>query len=191
MGFKIKYNAPVTLTVSTICIGLFVADLLLGGLLSKVLALEPTFNLFNTPKMISYVLVHGSFDHLLGNLGLYLLIAPILEEKYGSSVYLGLTILTAIVTAVVNILLFDIYLIGLSGVVFMNIILVSFTNVKSNEIPVTFILIMLLFVGKEVYHSFSEDNISQFAHIFGGVLGSSFGFFLAKGSSGESIDPDL
>ena len=58
----------------------------------------------------------------------------------------------------------------------MLILLVSFTNVKSGEIPITFILVALLFVGKEVWQSLGADNVSQFAHIIGGVCGSIFGY---------------
>ncbi|HJW29514.1 MAG TPA: rhomboid family intramembrane serine protease, partial [Saprospiraceae bacterium] len=63
-----------------------------------------------------------------------------------------------------------------SGIVFMLILLVSFTNSKSGEIPVTFILVALLFIGKEVLASLQNDQISQFAHIIGGMCGSIFGF---------------
>ena len=65
---------------------------------------------------------------------------------------------------------------GASGIVFMFILLVSFTNSKSGEVPITFILIAILFIGKEVMQSLQNDQISQFAHIIGGVLGSFFGF---------------
>ena len=80
-----------------------------------------------------------------------------------------------------NNLLFNTGLLGASGVVFMLILLSSFTNVKSGNIPLTFILIIFLFMGKEVYTAFSQDNISQFAHILGGICGGVFGFKLIKG----------
>ena len=38
------------------------------------------------------------------------------------------------------------------------------------------ILIAILFLGKEVWQSLQADNISQFAHIAGGICGSLFGF---------------
>ncbi len=180
MGYKLKFNAPVVLIITVICAGLFFFDLALVGSLKKMLALPPTFHPAMIHKMLSYAFMHGSYDHLIGNIGLFLLVSPILEEKYGSVTYIVITLVTIILTAIFNILFFDVYLIGLSGVVFMNIILVSFTNVDRGEIPVTFILVLLLFVGKEVYSSFKDDSISQFAHIAGGLLGSFFGFFLAR-----------
>ena len=99
-----------------------------------------------------------------------------IEEKYGSNNLLIMILATALITALLNIFLFNTGLWGASGIVFMFIILVSFTNVREGQIPLTFILVALLFVGKEVMQSLSMDNVSQFAHILGGVCGSFFGF---------------
>jgi membrane associated rhomboid family serine protease len=65
---------------------------------------------------------------------------------------------------------------GASGVVFMMILLSSFTNFSHGEIPLTFILVLILYLGVQLYNSFGSDNISQFAHIIGGLCGSFFGF---------------
>jgi hypothetical protein len=46
---------------------------------------------------------------------------------------------------------------------------------------VTFILVALLFIGKEIIQSLNTDQISQFAHIIGGVCGSFFGFINRPG----------
>jgi len=62
-------------------------------------------------------------------------------------------------------------------VVFMMILLASFTNFSKGEIPLTFILVLILYLGRELFNAFGDDNISQFAHIVGGFIGSLFGFF--------------
>jgi membrane associated rhomboid family serine protease len=61
----------------------------------------------------------------------------------------------------------------------MMILLASFTNFNKGEIPLTFILVLILFLGRELFNSFGDpgNNISQFAHIVGGFIGSLFGFF--------------
>ena len=58
----------------------------------------------------------------------------------------------------------------------MLILLSSFPNVRAGEVPITFILVALLFLGKEIMESLQNDNISQFAHVIGGICGSFFGF---------------
>jgi membrane associated rhomboid family serine protease len=82
-----------------------------------------------------------------------------------------------VVTGTPNLLLFSTSLLGDSGVLFMMILLASFTNINKGEIPLTFILILVLYLGRELFNSFSNSNISEFAHIVGGFCGSLFGFF--------------
>jgi len=190
MSYKLKFNAPIVLIVTSLCVIFFLVDYALKGQLQPWMALAPSWEVSNIPRMFSYVLMHGSFAHLLGNLSIFLLIGPILEEKYGSWMYLAMCVLTAVITAVLNVLFTNTFLIGLSGIVFMNIVLVSFTNVQYREIPVTFILVLLLFVGQEVFRSFEEDNISQFAHILGGLLGSIFGFALLRRAKAKPVEQE-
>lgn len=154
--------------------------------------LKGAFNVSNWKwyfSLFGYTLGHGSTEHLIGNLSLILLLGPILEEKYGSKKLFSMLLLTAFLTAIVHILFFSHSLIGASGIVFMMIVLVSLTNVKSGEIPITFVLIMLLYVGQEVYKSFDSDQVSQFAHILGGILGAIFGYTFRPG--GKTSKPVL
>lgn len=85
-------------------------------------------------------------------------------------------LVTAFVTGILNVLFFPTGLMGASGIVFMLILLVSFTNVSAGQIPVTFILVALLFIGKEVIQSTEANQISEAAHIIGGICGGVFGF---------------
>jgi len=68
---------------------------------------------------------------------------------------------------------------GASGVVFAFILLVSFTNVREGEIPITVILVALIFIGQQVYEGiFLRDNVSNLSHILGGVVGAVAGYKL-------------
>jgi uncharacterized membrane protein YgaE (UPF0421/DUF939 family) len=87
-------------------------------------------------------------------------------------------LVTALITGLLNILFFSTALMGASGVVFMMILLASFTNFTAGEIPLTFVLVLVLYLGQEVVKSFASNNISEFAHIVGGFIGSLFGFFM-------------
>jgi len=103
-----------------------------------------------------------------------------MEEKYGSKFTLFMILITALITGLLNVIFFNTGLLGASGIVFMLILLVSFTNTDGGQIPLTFILVALLFVGKEVLQIMDSDQVSQFAHIIGGVCGSAFGFLGKK-----------
>lgn len=104
-----------------------------------------------------------------------LLVGPLLEEKYGSGKLLEMILIAAITTAVLNAFLFSNSLIGGSGIAFMLILLGSFANIKSKEIPLTFIITAVLYIGSEVVSSVKIDNISQFSHLAGGCVGAVYG----------------
>jgi membrane associated rhomboid family serine protease len=108
---------------------------------------------------------------------LFLLLGPILEEKYGSKKLLVMMLITAVVSGLANILLFsNVALLGASGIVFMMIILTSASCIKDDRIPLTMILIIVIYLGAEVINGiFTSDNISQLTHIIGGVCGGVFG----------------
>jgi len=182
---KLKFNSPVILGFSLICVAVFVLDKLMVGTLMPYFTLGNvnTSSALSLLTLFTHVIGHASIEHLMGNLTFILLLGPIVEEKYGDSRTLFMMLITALVTGILNLLFFHTGLMGASGIVFMLILLVSFTNTKSGEIPVTFILVALLFIGKEVIESLNTDQISQFAHIIGGVCGSVFGFATRPGKS--------
>jgi len=186
---KIKYNAPTVLTFA------FISAIVL--ILSQTLARSLTEQWFMVPgrggffplrfrtivTLFTHVIGHANWPHLVSNFSFILLIGPILEEIYGSFSLIIMICITALVTGILNVLLFSSSLLGASGVVFMMILLASFTNFNKGEIPLTFILVLILFLGREIFNSFGstasgrEGNISEFAHIVGGFIGSLFGFF--------------
>lgn len=176
---SIKYNSPVILTFALICSAIFFITKGIPDFTMQYFAVGTSVNwadpvsIFN---LFSHVLGHGSMEHLLGNLTFILLLGPIVEEKYGSKFTLLMIVFTALITGILNITFFNTGLLGASGIVFMLILLVSFTNVKGGQIPLTFILVAGLFIGKEIVQSLNADQVSQFAHIIGGICGSVFGF---------------
>jgi membrane associated rhomboid family serine protease len=176
---RIKYNAPVVLTFSILSTLILFLNEFLGGSLTPLISVGPSLqagNLLAYPTLFTHVLGHANLEHLLGNLTFILLLGPIIEEKYGSRNTLFMFLITALITGLLNIFFFNTGLMGASGIVFMLILLVSFTNSRNGDIPLTFVLIAILFIGKEFINGLRPDNISQFAHIIGGVLGSIFGF---------------
>ena len=57
----------------------------------------------------------------------------------------------------------------------------SFTGFKEGEIPLTFILVAAIFIGQQVYEGIAVQNdISNMAHIVGGIVGAVIGYVLNK-----------
>jgi len=181
---RINYNAPVTLTFTIIAVVVLALDYITGGRIAlNWFALHPNFSAPNFIRMFTYVFAHMDVNHFFGNFSLILLIGPLIEEKYGSRNLLIMMIATAFVTAIVHILFFNTIILGASGIVFMLILLTPFTNTRSGTIPLTFILVAAIYIGREIFLGITlADNVSRFGHIFGGIMGALSGF-LFKGKT--------
>ena len=183
---KLRYNAPTTLSFTLLASIVLALNLtLLPGLNQSWFSTPAPFRLnavSDYVKLFTHALGHASIEHFISNFTFILLLGPILELTYGSLSLLFMIAATALVTGLINVLVFPTtILMGASGVVFMMILLASFTNFQKGEVPITFILVMILFLGREVWNAVAHrDNISQFAHILGGLTGSFFGFLRPK-----------
>lgn len=189
---RISYNAPVILTLTFMAAGIRLLCDWMPGLINYFIA-PPVFNVSwsQYPAFVTHMLGHGSWEHYFGNFSLMLLIGPILEEKYGSKRLLYMILITALLGGLLNATFFDTGLIGASGIVFMMIVLASFVNVRRGTLPLTFLLVLILYIGQEVVQAFSDDNISQFAHIMGGGAGALFGFMIPPKGSNKPTPPVL
>ena len=180
---KIKYNAPTTLTFSFFCALIVLLDQWVLPGLTRAFFTAPDTASFNLVDPLTYLRLfthiagHADWSHLMSNLAYILLLGPMLEETYGSLTMFLMIIVTGFVTGVLNACFFPHPLLGASGVVFMMILLASFTNHGKRDVTMTFILIVILYLGQEIQQAFKGDDISQFAHLAGGLCGSLFGFF--------------
>lgn len=182
---KISFNSPVILGFTLIC---FLSLLL--GYLTKGSSTYTLFSVYRSSllnpltyiRLIGHVFGHANWQHFIGNIMLILVVGPLLEEKYGSSNMIVVILSTALVTGIVNIILFPhIRLLGASGVVFALILLSSFTSIKDGSIPMTFILVAVVYIGGQVYNGlFVHDNVSNLTHIIGGIIGASLGYVMNK-----------
>lgn len=182
----IRFNAPVILTFALLSL----LALLLGNWTNGA-ATHQYFSVYRSSlsdpltyvRFIGHVLGHADYEHYMGNMLLLLLVGPGLEEKYGSGTMVWMILVTALVTGLVHFVFFPgSALLGASGVVFMMIVLSSFTAMRRGDIPVTLILVVIFYLGGEIMDGlFKKDNISQITHIVGGLCGLIFGFTVRRG----------
>lgn len=187
---KITFNSPVILTFSFLCVGIYLLNHWFG-LFEDSFVLYPEwdfssfkwyFRLFS--NTLGHQYMEGNHQHLIGNLMYILLLGPIVEEKYGSKNMLFMLLSTAFICSIIHLIFSNNGLLGASGIVFMLILIVSLVNFKNKEIPLTFILIVLVYIGQEVIGMFKADNISHTTHIVGGIVGAMFGFLFANKNPG-------
>ena len=183
---RFKYNSPVILSFSLIAVLIYLMTFLDPRFAQRFFMVGANMNPFNPIdyfRLVSHVLGHANWAHLVSNLSFILLLGPILEEKYGSRHIFWMILLTAGLTGIINIMFFSTALLGASGIVFMLIILVSIVDIEQGYIPLTFVLVSIIFLGKELINIFEPDSVSQMAHIIGGVAGAVCGFFLEHKSN--------
>ena len=182
----IRFNAPVILAFALLSL----IALLLGKWTNGATTIQ-FFSVYRSSlsdpltyvRFFGHVLGHSGYEHYMGNMLLLLLVGPGLEEKYGSGTMVWTIAVTALVTGLVNFMFFpNTMLLGASGVVFMMIVLSSFTAMRKGEIPFTLILVVIFYLGGEIIDGlFKQDNISQITHIVGGLCGLVFGFTIRRG----------
>ena len=137
------------------------------------------FNPLTYLRLFTHVIGHDNWSHFSNNFLYILLIGPMIEEKYGTFTIFKLTLITAFVIGVVNIILTNKRILGASGIVFMFIILSSFVNIEAGKIPITLILIFIFYIINEIISGiFKKDNISHLGHLVGAICGFLFGFYL-------------
>ncbi len=179
---KISYNSPVVLTFVLISLVALIMNFITGGLTNALFFSVYRLS-FTDPlayiRIIGHVFGHANFEHFFNNMLIILLIGPILEEKYGSKIMIWLILFTAFITGLFQIIFFNTGLLGASGIAFMMIILTSIVNIQKGKIPLTLIIVSVMYIGNEIFLGLtSVDNVSRITHILGGILGAIFGYIL-------------
>ena len=181
----IRFNAPVILSFALLSL----LALVLGTLTNDATTYR-FFSVYRSSlsdpltyvRFFGHVLGHAGYEHYTGNMLLLLLVGPGIEEKYGHKTTVLCIAVTALVTGLVQFIFFpNTVLLGASGVVFMMIVLSSFTEMGKEGIPITLILVVIFYLGGELMDGLTTaDNVSQLTHIVGGVCGLVFGFSIKR-----------
>lgn len=185
MKRHITFNSPAVLTFVIVSFAAMAVNYMTAGLSNQMLFMtyhSPLTAPMTYVRFFTHVLGHAGWSHYIGNTMYLLLLGPMLEEKYGSRTIVEVILITGLITGLATWILFpDAALCGASGVVFAFIMMTSFTSFREGEIPLTVILVAVIFIGQQVYEGiFVQDNISNMGHILGGVVGAAVGYTLNK-----------
>ena len=155
----ITINAPVTITFSLICFVMTILGMITGK------TMDIMFGTSSIIGIICHVFVHGGgWGHMTGNVMMLLILGPLLEEKYGSRRLAQMMFINTLVTGILLHFFMPMTSVtGASGIVFMMVLLASFTgNTTNGMIPVTAILVGILYLGQEIWDMlFAVDTISH------------------------------
>lgn len=177
---RLQYNSPVVLTFALVSLAALVLNSVTAGWTNLHL-----FSVYHSsladpltyPRFFFHVLGHANYAHYISNMMMVLVVGPALEEKYGSRSLLTAIIITAFISGLVQWTFFPgTALLGASGIVFMMIVMSSLAGMRDGYIPITLILVLVLYLGGEIVSGVTQsDNISQLTHIIGGLCGAFLG----------------
>lgn len=181
----IQYNAPTTLTFALISfLVLLIGQATDGASTMKYFCVyrSSLTDILTYPRFFTHVLGHSNFAHYAGNMTLLLVLGPALEERYGSLTMFWTILATAFLSGLIQWLLFPgSALLGASGIVFMMILMSSLGGSRGRGIPLTLILVFIIYIGGEVVDGFTlADNVSHLTHIIGGLCGAVIGVGLRR-----------
>ena len=182
---RFQYNSPVVISFFLVSLVALILGWLSNGWTTAFLfsVYRSSFrDPFTYIRLVCHVLGHGDLEHFFGNMLVFLVIGPPLEERYGSRVLLVGIFLTALVSGLLQVVLFpNSGLLGASGIVFMLIMLSSLSGMENGRIPVTLILVAVLYLGRELYSIlFIKDDVANLMHMIGGMCGTAYGFLIGK-----------
>ncbi|MDR1210543.1 MAG: rhomboid family intramembrane serine protease [Clostridiales bacterium] len=195
---RVQYNAPVVLTFSLLSFAALLIDMVLGGAANRLL-----FSVYRTSfadplayaRVFLHVAGHSGFSHFFGNFLLILIVGPQVEEKYGPAATAAAIALTALATGLAHIAFSPgSAMLGASGVVFMLILLGSFAGASRGRIPLTTVLCVVFYIGRELAGQFAPPEgavrVAYAAHVLGGVCGAGFGFWFNRDRIFGKTDPE-
>lgn len=175
-GINLKYNAPVTLTFALLSLlALALAELTDGWTTQNLFSVykSPLTDYLTYPRFVLHVLGNTDLTTCTANVIVLLVVGPAAEDRFGSAKVLTAVLLTAIATGLVMWFLFpDAVLMGASGEIFMLMVLASFASVRGGYIPLTLLLVLVLYLGSEILQAVTGTaGLSELTHITGGVVG--------------------
>ncbi|CAJ1381692.1 unnamed protein product [Effrenium voratum] len=131
------------------------------------------------PRLVLHIFGHGNWEHFLGNTTSLLLVLPMLEEKYKVRWLATISLLNAVVAAVVTMIMSEwTVVLGASGIVFQCMLLAVFSGRyhAPGDIPITFLLAVAVYIVPEVRAWGTDDGVSHTAHLVGGIVGAAAAF---------------
>ena len=187
-GITLKYNAPVTLTIALLSLLALALNELTDGWTTQNLFCfykSALTDYLTYPRAVLHILGNTSLTECTANIIILLVVGPAAEERFGSAKVLFAVLATAIAAALIMWFLFPTSAImGASGVLFMMMVLASFASMRGGAIPITLILVLILFLGSEVVQAVTGDaGLQELTHIAGGAVGMVLGFAFSRRSA--------
>jgi len=177
-----KYNWY-ALKLLAVCVIVFILQNIYQDLTDQF-SLDSSLFLLRPWTIITYIFLHGSFEHLFYNMFALGLFGSVLEGVIGGKKFL-LTFFVSGIIAGIGSLIFYTSSIGASGAIYGILgalaILKPRMTVYVGFVPLPMALAVILWTAGDLLGLFSpSDLIAHAAHLFGLVFGLLYGIYLRK-----------
>lgn len=197
-SIRLTFDFPVTVTFVIAAAVVFLIDsfALKGKLCSSMLLCHGSsqaavsFN-FKSPSdfagLFLFVFGNSGWEMFFSNLVIILLLGQILEERYGSVMLALMMFISTLVTGVLTACISTVPMSGAGCIVLMMTVLVSLTELTKKRIPLSCLLVFVLFLAFEFYRSAAgtggaaglQKIVGVLVEAIGGICGSIFGFLVS------------
>ena len=148
---KLQFNSPVVLTFFFISLAALILGTITNGTTTTVLFSAYRASLtdpFTYVRFFGHVFGHASITHFFNNMLLLLVVGPPLEELYGSKTLISGILATAVISGMLQFILFPgSMLLGASGIVFMLIMLSHYPYTRCGDVPWPRVVLNFLYSG--------------------------------------------
>ncbi len=187
--FRLSFDYPVTLIFVILCIVFgFLAKLIpeLQSILScpTCASGQNPFNFKSISdyfRLILYPLGFSDWNVLTSHLVFILFLCPKVEQVFGKSILSLLLFVCVIFSGVVCVCFSNSVMVGTSGIVFMLLILSFYSYIDKKEIPLSYVLLAIIYFSNEIIHIFSTNSLVVFCQFAGALVASLVGI-LSLGS---------
>ncbi|MBR1748526.1 MAG: rhomboid family intramembrane serine protease [Bacilli bacterium] len=178
-----SYHSIVTIGYFFVCFGVFILNVVFKNKITKLFQIRrgSFLNPMNYIRLVTSGVCHADFQHFRNNFIFILLLGPILEERFGSLVFLEMILITTVASSLFHLLFYESSAIGASDVVYMMVVLCGIICSFDGRIPITFVLLFLFFVFEEIVKMFfhkKNDSVGHDGHVIGAICGIVFGYHL-------------
>ena len=184
-NLKFSFDAPVTLSFVIISVILFILNNLviksgaLGGVLSSPTAQAGSLPfIVNQPvsylRLFLYIFGAGEVSSYMTDILIILMLAPAMEERYGSVIIGIMIFVSALFSGVLNACFCTECLTGAVPVICMMIFLTAFMSFSNKTVPITFIATIIAFGYLAITSGLSAVRL--IICVAGGLCGSLFAF---------------
>jgi len=177
-----KYNWY-ALQLAVICVVVWIFQLMIPSITDEFSLVSS--EIFSKPwTIVTYIFLHGSFDHLFYNMFALVLFGSILERVIGGKKFL-ITFFIGGIAAGIGSVLFYTSSIGASGAIFGIIGVLGLLRpsmaVWTFGFPLPMIAAVILWAAGDLIGLFNpSDLVGHAAHLFGLAFGLIYGIYLRK-----------